>query len=450
MTADVKQQARPGAGAPSPEPAIAEARAALAQGQDREAKRTLDEFLSHHPDHVEALNLAATLALRAGQLDAAKGLLDRASTADAKDAVTLSNLGALHRAAGAWEAAVDAYRRALEIRGDLYVARLHQGESLERLGRPHDALLAYLAAIRHAQGQGRWLNAATTGAGMRPLVEHAVQFVRRGQREVFEAVMAPLRERHGRAALSRVEACVAAYLGERRDDLRDPRQRPTFLHFPGLRSQPYFPRETFEWLPAYEARTAEILAELEAIPAERGREAVFFESAVAAQNLRNSRDGAPPRWEGYYFYRHGERREENCKACPRTASAVDALPLSRVPDHGPEVMFSVLAPGTHLLPHRGVTNTRLVAHLPLIVPEGCALNVAGQVHEWRPGRVVVFDDSYEHEAWNRSGETRVVLIADIWNPQLTEVERDAVSDLVVTMGKLRLASDGGAPAGAGH
>ena len=96
---------------------------------------------------------------------------------------------------------------------------------------------------------------------------------------------------------------------------------------------------------------------------------------------------------------------DNCAACPVTSNALDAAAARRdVPKHGPEVLFSVFTPGTHLLPHRGVTNTRVVAHLPLIVPPDCALHVGGEDHAWQEGRVVVFDDTYEHEAWNRSDQ----------------------------------------------
>ena len=103
-------------------------------------------------------------------------------------------------------------------------------------------------------------------------------------------------------------------------------------------------------------------------------------------------------------------------------------------DHAPETLFSVLRPGTHILPHRGVTNTRLVTHLPLIVPPDCALRVGGETHVWQPDQCVTFDDTFEHEAWNRSDETRVVLILDSWNPDLSEVERAAVTDLVAAIG----------------
>jgi aspartate beta-hydroxylase len=110
-------------------------------------------------------------------------------------------------------------------------------------------------------------------------------------------------------------------------------------------------------------------------------------------------------------------------------------------------LYSVLRPGTHILPHRGVTNTRLVTHLPLIVPSDCAIRVGGEIHEWQEGRCVTFDDTFEHEAWNNSSETRVVLILDSWNPDLTEVERVAVTDLVEVIGDFNRASEVPVPSG---
>jgi aspartate beta-hydroxylase len=236
--------------------------------------------------------------------------------------------------------------------------------------------------------------------------------------------------------MARVEKCLRIYLGEERATFPDARQQPTFLYFPDLPTSPYLDRTVCPWIEGFEAQTETIRRELlQLLPSEHGRERVFTATDVEQQNLRGV--GQPPSWNGYYFYRHGVRRDDNCASCPATAAAVDALPLSRVPEHGPEVLFSVFTAGTHLLPHRGVTNTRVVAHLPLVVPADCALNVGGEVHAWKEGRVVVFDDTYEHEAWNRSQETRVVLILDLWNPYLTAAEQAAVADLVQAIGDFR-------------
>jgi aspartate beta-hydroxylase len=166
----------------------------------------------------------------------------------------------------------------------------------------------------------------------------------------------------------------------------------------------------------------------------------------AAAMLRGSGSQAAA-WDAYFFYRHGERYDAHCARCPETSALLDRLPLVRIKDHAPETLFSVLRPGTHILPHRGVTNTRLVTHLPLIVPAGCALNVGGEEHAWQEGRCVVFDDTFEHEAWNRGDQTRVVLIFDTWNPDLSEAERAAVTDLVEAIGDFNRACEVPVPQG---
>ena len=112
-----------------------------------------------------------------------------------------------------------------------------------------------------------------------------------------------------------------------------------------------------------------------------------------------------------------------------------SVPLTRIDGHAPEVLFSVLAPDTHIKAHYGVTNTRVVTHLPLRIPGGdCRLVVGGEAHAWREGRCVTFDDTFLHEAWNRTAEVRVVMILDTWNPDLTEAECGALKDLVEQIG----------------
>jgi len=138
-------------------------------------------------------------------------------------------------------------------------------------------------------------------------------------------------------------------------------------------------------------------------------------------------------WTSFHFYRHGERIEENCARCPGTAALLDSLDLQRVPGYGPEVMFSVLQPHSKIPAHYGAVNGRLVVHLPLIVPADCgALRVANEARGWEEGKLLFFDDTFEHEAWNNSDQTRVVLIFDTWNPALSSVERAAFIRVLTT------------------
>ena len=100
-------------------------------------------------------------------------------------------------------------------------------------------------------------------------------------------------------------------------------------------------------------------------------------------------------------------------------------------------MFSLLKPQTRIPPHTGVSNARLVTHLPLIVPPACGFRVGNSIREWVPGKAWVFDDTIEHEAWNESDKLRVVLIFDIWHPHLTPAERAMVTAMTHGVNKFR-------------
>ena len=193
----------------------------------------------------------------------------------------------------------------------------------------------------------------------------------------------------------------------------------------------------FPWIEALESATDAIRREvLDIIAAGHGLEP-FRDPAQLEQVV----SGAPgdASWDAIFLFRHGRRFDDNCARCPVTLRAIERVPLVRIADHGPEILFSLLRPGAHILPHRGVTNTRVVTHLALIVPRDCAFHVLGEpLREWREGRAFVFDDSFGHEAWNRSDQTRVILMVDTWNPYLSLPERAAVETLVAAIGDFRV------------
>lgn len=106
----------------------------------------------------------------------------------------------------------------------------------------------------------------------------------------------------------------------------------------------------------------------------------------------------------------------------------------------PLQLLSILKTGSHINAHHGVTNVRLVMHLPLVVPRDCALNLVDHGETpWKEGRLVMFDDTYLHGAWNRSDATRIVLLMDCWNPHPTAVERHAVQQLLEAISGLHVA-----------
>jgi aspartate beta-hydroxylase len=371
-------------------------------------------------------------------LEEAREQLRRATAAHPRDALNHHHLGRICDALGDSQNGIPAHRQAVKLRPDFHIARLFLASALERAGDAHTALLQFARALGAAQAQGHWMDAASTPAPLRPMIEHAANVVRQGRRQALARLLEPLVRTYGRDEMTRVEQCARIYLREATAEYPDARQKPTFLYFPGLGASPYVDCSRFDWIAGLEAQADRIREELMALlPDGLGGERVFTTEDLERQHLRGL--DAPPSWTGCYSYRHGVRRDDNCRSCPATAQALDRLPLVHVREHGPEVLYSVFTPGTHLLPHRGVTNTRLVGHLALLIPEDCALSVGGEIHHWVPGKAVVFDDTYEHEAWNRSSQTRVVMIFDVWHPGLTCAERHAVADLVAGIGDFRKA-----------
>lgn len=419
------------------------ARDALRLGNPEAAEGAYARVLAAEPDDPEALVFLAGQHAAAGRYAEATELLQVSLRRQPGQAAVWHQLGAIQLAAGDFDGAVASLGEALARAPRLFVARLQMGVALEQLGRGQDALVAYLTAIRLAQEAGRWLSDETTAPGLRGTVKYAMRYVNSERHILFQNMLEPLRERYGAGELARVEHCLAIYFGQTPLTYPDPRQRPKFLYFPDIPSQPYYPRERFPWLAEVEAATAAIREELlEVLSGETTLEP--FHGVQSPRQVADVLRGSGAReaaWDAYFFYRHGTRYDEHCLRCPQTVTVLDRVPLVRIRDHAPETLFSVLRPGTHILPHRGVTNTRLVTHLPLVVPSDCALRVGGQLHQWQEGHCVTFDDTFEHEAWNHSGQTRAVLIFDSWNPDLTEIERAAVTDLVEALGDFNRACE---------
>jgi aspartate beta-hydroxylase len=137
-----------------------------------------------------------------------------------------------------------------------------------------------------------------------------------------------------------------------------------------------------------------------------------------------------PKWSAFFLIKDGAVVESHAARCPRTMAALAAVPLCRIDRRTPSVLFSLLQPGARIPPHHGFTNARLIGHLPLIVPSDCALRVGSETRAWREGEVLLFDDSIEHEAWNSSERPRMVLIFDVWRPELSAKERELIAAML--------------------
>jgi tetratricopeptide (TPR) repeat protein len=211
----------------------------------------------------------------------------------------------------------------------------------------------------------------------------------------------------------------------------------THYCYPGLAEIPFHDRARFPWLCALETATDTIEAEFAALIASQAAALVpyiqYSEGAPVAQwaELNHNRD-----WTAIHLIEHGEIKAANADHCPQTMALLRALPQPEIRAAGPNAMFSLLAPHTHIPPHTGITNTRLVCHLPLIVPDGCWFRVGGETREWNRGEAWIFDDTIEHEAMNPSDQLRVILIVDLWHPDLSAEERAGISAIIGAGGQV--------------
>ena len=204
-------------------------------------------------------------------------------------------------------------------------------------------------------------------------------------------------------------------------------QEPRQYFFPGLPQIQFYDRGDFAWLDGVEAATADIRAELTEILKQESAFRPYVEGnpnlpQTDAQGMLNN-----PEWSAFYLWKNGAIVRENAARCPKTLSALADAPLARVPGRSPSILFSLLRPGARIPPHTGEVNTRLICHLPLIVPDRCSFRVGNDTRALVEGRAWVFDDTIEHEAWNGSERTRVILLFEIWRPELTAAERALVS-----------------------
>ncbi|MGJ8526331.1 hypothetical protein LMG33818_002080 [Halomonadaceae bacterium LMG 33818] len=171
---------------------------------------------------------------------------------------------------------------------------------------------------------------------------------------------------------------------------------------------PSIDNSEFEWVPRLEESWPVIREELDHI-LEHPEDIPSFHQISPDQKRISKGDN----WKTFGFYVYGNRVDENCAVCPRTAAILDSLPGLRT------AMFSILKPHYHIEPHKGPTRAVVRAHLGLKIPqdwEKVWIRVDNEILHWHEGKVILFDDSYEHEVRNDTDEFRAVLFMDFDRP----------------------------------
>lgn len=368
----------------------------------------------------------ADKAAAARDLARAAALLEQAAALSPEDLTLWMRIAAIRRASGKFGQALEAVHSALALSPRDFTALLMRASLLRRLGDP-----AAGEAWGHALAQ-------KPGGDLPPQLESVVREAeehyeewRTAKEAAFKAAMASAEAGANDEELKRIDRFRTNALRR----TRPYHSEPTDFQFPALTEREFHPRRLFPWIEQVEAATGEIAAEMRQVMAAERAELVpyvQFDEHVPMDQwrpLNQNRD-----WTAIHLTRHGSLIEANARHCPRTMAVLGHVPQPDIPGASPNAMFSLLAPNTTIPPHVGISNTRLVCHLPLVVPEGCWFRVGAETRPWIAGEAFVFDDTIEHEAANPSDELRVVLIFDVWHPDLSAVERDAVAALISTTG----------------
>lgn len=382
-----------------------------------QARGLFNQALALHPKQKRALKHAVDLAFEADDHEAGLALLRRLGAEAPAHAITQYRLGVVEEQIGSSDRARDAYLRCVKADPRNLLAWLYAGYCLEGRGDVEAAAQLY-----------------SLGADVDPRLTRLHQMqdtdpeTAKRSKSAFGCLSRKMVALHSEATngVPRIRDAIWVQFQDKPIAYREQAQRPHEFYIPDLESVRYVDRGRMPWAATVEAAFEDIKAEfLAALPRadEEGRPYLRGEAGMAPEfdALKGSMN-----WTALDLYRDGKGNDKLLTAFPKTLAALAQVPLVRVGDEPFEVFFSLLKPKQKIPPHFGLSNHGITVHLPLVVPENCRLRVDQEWREWREGELVAFDDSFDHEAQNNSDELRAVLIFEVWHPDLSSEEIDAV------------------------
>jgi len=256
-------------------------------------------------------------------------------------------------------------------------------------------------------------------------------YIDEADKQKLAALLSEAKKKYNPSALERLEETFAIAIGSKQPvGPEDSSQEGTDFFFPGLAAKPWHSPEEFPICAKLEQSWEAIRDELKyALDKRRGFQH-YVRRETDKQNDPNSE--VPKEWKAFYLKEHREEFPENRAMCPETARIIADEP--RLENY---VFFSALDPGGHIAPHHATYNWTFNIHLGLIVPDNCdcALRVKDETRGWEEGKCLVFDGSFEHEAWNRGDFTRFVLLITTYHPDLTDIEVSLLKQANLDLGK---------------
>jgi aspartate beta-hydroxylase len=403
-----------------------EANQAMALGRTDLAIKGWEKILNIDPHHIATLTSLGKYSLRGGDFVSAQRAFQRVIDLDGRDSQQWVNLAILCKAKKADEGEAAAIKGALTADPMDLLALLMRATRYERQGNKHKAAAAFSAVAAVAPPM------AQLHPDLHQAVQYAIGYKSHYDAEFgafMDAYLAPHFALHQGENVRRFSDSLDIMVGrKRRYD-----SQSMMHHYPGLAPIEFFERTDFPWLDTFEASTDAIRIEFLQVLSDEESFVPYITYPDDVPLNQWAELNNSPEWSAYHLIQKGAVVEENAAKCPITMNLLKQAPQPSQSGRTPAAMYSLLKSHTHIPPHTGVSNIRLVTHLPLIIPEGCGFRVGNEIREWIPGKAWVFDDTIEHEAWNNSDKLRVVLIFDIWHPHLSEAERNMITAMASGM-----------------
>ena len=357
-------------------------------------------------------------ALKARDHPRAAALLGEAAAALPPEQVPWLALANAEQGCRRFDAAEAALDRQLALHKRDIGALMFKAQLRERGGDERAASSFYRAALNQIAFEGH------LPPSLRALHDHAQAYLAATDARFTEYLLAQLDGDPSPA----IRESIGLLTGEREIDL----QQPLVFYYPGLAQRRFFEPRDFPWLAPMLAALPAMQDELAALRAGPDRFTPYVvatpDRPAPANHLLDD-----PAWGTLHFWKGGEIVADNAAACPATMAALDHAPMPQIPGRSPNAHWSRLKPGTHIAAHHGMLNTRLICHIPILTAPGCTLRVGSETREWRDGVPLIFDDSIEHEARNAGPAERVVLLFEVWRPEIGEADRAALTKIFASI-----------------
>ncbi len=403
----------------------------LQNGQFDQAVGIAKEVVKKNPEDVFCLSVIAQSEFNTGDLEKAASTLEKALAIEPTEINLNRNLGIVKNKLGKFSQSSQAFINAIENNHN------HPGILLDMLllGISLDKISAELSSrvIEYVFHRADNLKNAYMNPQELPLISEASKIANHiardarytKQKQAIDIISLGFDD----SKKNRLYDFLDSFHGVQAPKYADPMQKPTYHVFPDLEPLPFYETKKLNWIETLEENWLAIKDELNALYDKKTLVKPYIENtSTGNQELDVLSDSLD--WSSIHLIQSGEYNKTLLDKCPTTKSVLEQLPLSVLSGNGPEAFLSVLQPGAEIKPHYGLSNIKLTVHLGLEVPNDCAIRVGNETQKWQEGKVLVFDDSFEHEAWNHSEEERKVFILEVWHPDLSHLERQGIQKIM--------------------